>query len=261
MELQYLCVALGFKGKYQVQDRGDVRLAEAQQELYRTIRTHRGVPQPELSLQWQGVQDRRNRLIRYIPWWVVGAAAVAILGIAFAIYHTRLANRAAPVYAALGEIGTDDFAPRAAAPPVGPSLKQLLAPEEQAGALRVDEQGARTLVTLAGSNLFASASATPSGAAEALLTRVGQALEQVPGRVLVVGHTDNQPLRSLRYPNNFELSRERAVSVARILQRGTSNPARFQWDGKGASQPVATPETTAADRARNRRVEIVHLRE
>ena len=42
MELQYLCLAFGFAGKYQVQERGHERLAEVQQDLYRKIRNHRG---------------------------------------------------------------------------------------------------------------------------------------------------------------------------------------------------------------------------
>jgi type VI secretion system protein ImpK len=260
MELQYLCIALGFTGKYQVLERGEARLAEVQQALYRTIRGARGVPQAELSLTWQGLQDRRNRLIRYIPWWVVGAAAVAVLALTFAVYYARLASVAAPVHAELTTIGTEAFAPRPAAAAAGPSLKQLLAADEAKGSLSVEEQGARTLITLRGADLFVSGSATPNPAYEDMLTHVGRALEQVPGRVLVVGHTDNQPLRSLRYRNNFELSRERAVSVVRILQRNTSTPARFEWNGVGDSQPLFRPESTPENRARNRRVEIIHVR-
>jgi len=63
--------------------------------------------------------------------------------------------------------------------------------------------------------------------------------------------------RSLRYRNNFELSRERAVSVAGILQRTLANPARVQWTGAGSSEPRYTPASTPENRARNRRVEIV----
>src|SRR5262245_23454023 len=72
MELQYLVLAFGFKGKYQVADRGDARLSEVQHGLYQQIRAHRGVPQMDLALRWRGLQDRRNPLIRYVPWWVVG---------------------------------------------------------------------------------------------------------------------------------------------------------------------------------------------
>lgn len=46
LELQYLCMALGFAGRYQVLPRGDTQLAEIKRELYRVIRTQRDVPPP-----------------------------------------------------------------------------------------------------------------------------------------------------------------------------------------------------------------------
>ena len=118
MELQYLCLALGFAGKYQVVDRGHSQLADVQQDLYRKIRAHRGTPPSELSLRWRGLQDKRNPLIRYVPWWVVGAAALAILAIAFVTYYARLGNAAAPVEAALVGVGLEEFGvPRAGRAP------------------------------------------------------------------------------------------------------------------------------------------------
>ena len=261
MELQYLCMALGFAGKFQVMDRGHARLAEVQQDLYRRIRDHRGTPPTDLSLRWQGLQDRRHRLIRYVPWWVVGAAALAVLAIAFVVYHSRLSSAAAPLHAQLAAIGLEDFnAPRDAAPFEGRTLKQLLSADEARGALSVEEDGGRTLITLPAPNLFASGSAAVNTAYTDTLQRVAGAINQVPGRVLVVGHTDDQPLRSLRYRDNFELSRERAVSVVKLLQASLSTPGRLEWTGAGSSQPRYRPESDAENRARNRRVEIVHVR-
>jgi type VI secretion system protein ImpK len=260
MELQYLCIAFGFAGKYQVLDRGHARLAEVHQDLYRKIRAQRGTVPAELALRWRGVEDRRNRLIRYVPWWVFGAAAVAILSVTFAVYYERLGDAADPVLEQLAAVGVEEFvAPRPAAPAAGPTLKQLLASEESATRLSVQENGGRTVITLLASDLFASASATPNPAYEEMLGRIAGALNQVPGRVLVEGHTDDQALRSLTYRNNFELSRERAVSVARILQRTIDNPARLEWNGVGSSKPLY-PESTPENRARNRRVEIIHVR-
>jgi len=66
-------------------------------------------------------------------------------------------------------------------------------------------------------------------------------------------------VRSLRYRDNFELSRERAVSVAKLLKAALRDPARVEWTGVGSSQPRYTPESLAENRARNRRVEIVHV--
>ena len=261
MELQYLCIAFGFTGKYGAESkqgsRGHSALAAVQQQLYRTIRLHRGVPPQELSLRWRGREDRRNRIVRYVPWWVIGAAALAVLSLAFGLFYARLGNAADPVYAALTQIGR--AAPSAPVARRGPSLKQLLSADETSGGLSVVEQPDRTIVTLLAADLFASGSAAPNAAYDAMMGRVSAALNQVPGRVLVEGHTDDQPLRSLRYRNNFELSRERAVSVARVLQRTLDNPSRLEWTGVGSAEPRYTPVATPENRARNRRVEIIQF--
>jgi type VI secretion system protein ImpK len=259
MELQYLVLAFGFAGKYQVLERGHEKLAQIQQDLYRRIRDHRGQPPADLSLRWRGVEDRRNPLIRYVPWWVVTAAALAIVTIAFTVAYARLTNAASPVHASLAQIGLQDFAGPAPAPPPGPTLKRLLAGEEARGILTVAEQGGRSVVTLLAPDLFASGSASITPAHADTMRRVAVALNQIPGRVLVVGHTDDQPLRSLRYRDNYELSRERAVSVVALLQQTLDNDARLNLTGVGSSQPLYRPESEPQNRARNRRVEIIHV--
>jgi type VI secretion system protein ImpK len=259
MEVLYLCLAFGFEGRYNVVDRGREQLADIRHELYRKIRAARGDAAPELSLRWRGLQDRRNPLVRYVPWWVVGAAGLAVLTIAFTLYYAWLGRLTEPVHAELAQVGLADFNRTTPVVNRGPTLKQLLAPEESRGLVQVEEDGGRTLVTLLAGTLFASGSATLGGEHQQTLGRVAAAIERVPGRVLVVGHTDDQPIQSFRYRDNFELSRERAVTVARLLQRGLSDAARIEWSGVGASQPRYTPASSAENRPRNRRVEIVHV--
>jgi len=263
MELQYACIALGFAGKFQVLERGQMRLDEIQHELFRKIRAFRGTPESELSPHWQGVVDRRNPVIRYVPWWVIGALALVVLTGAFIYYHGRLGTLAAPINAKLAGIGLNDFSEStvSSAPVSGPSLKQLLAEDEQRGVLSVEEGGARTLVTLTAPNLFASGSAQVNPNYYDTLRHVARAIDQVPGRVMVVGHTDNAPLHSLRYRDNYELSRERALHVVDVLKLAVGNPARLEFTGVGASQPRYRPESTPENRAKNRRVEIIHLRD
>jgi type VI secretion system protein ImpK len=262
IELQYLILALGFTGKYHMLDRGPEQLADLQRNLLRTIRGHRGSAPTELSLQWRGLEDRRNRLVRYVPWWVVAAAAVAILAATFAVYYSRLATRADPLQAKLAQVGVGDFAEPPPAPPAaGPTLKQLLAPEEATGILSIDENGGRTVITVRAGDLFPSGSAAVNPSYAGTLDRVAAALNKVPGRVMVVGHTDDQPIRSLQYHDNYELSRERAVSVATMLKKTMEDPARMTWRGVGSSEPLYRPDSEPENRARNRRVEIIHLRE
>jgi type VI secretion system protein ImpK len=77
--------------------------------------------------------------------------------------------------------------------------------------------------------------------------------------VLVVGHSDSQPIRSFQYQNNVELSAARAVAVVQRLQGKLLEPERVQSTGVGSSQPRYMPPDTAENRALNRRVEIQHL--
>jgi type VI secretion system protein ImpK len=197
-----------------------------------------------------------------VPWWVVGAASLAILAITFTAYRANLASFASPVHAELAKVGLEDFSPspQTALPP-GPTLKQLLASDEQRGTLSAEEQGGgRTVITLLARDLFASGSATVNPAYDETLQRVAMALNKVPGRVLVVGHTDDRPLKSLRYPDNFELSRERALSVVRVLQLTIDSHIGLSSTGVGSSQPRYRPESDPENQSRNRRVEIVHVR-
>ncbi|MEW6691138.1 MAG: OmpA family protein, partial [Pseudomonadota bacterium] len=104
--------------------------------------------------------------------------------------------------------------------------------------------------------LFASGSARIEARLEPIVLRIAEALEQVPGSVLVTGHTDDVPIRTARFPSNWELSTERAVSVVKLMQGKLSTPARLRAEGLADSEPVA-PNDTPANRARNRRVVII----
>jgi type VI secretion system protein ImpK len=259
MELQYLILALGFTGRYQMLERGHEQLGDLQQNLYRKIRAERGHPAADLSLQWRGLEDQRNRLIRYVPWWVVGVAALALLALTFGVYYTWLARIADPIHAKLAQVGIGEPQIPPSPPLPGPTLKQLLKPDEDAGALTVTESGRRSIVTMRGSDLFPSGSADVNPAYEPTLQHIAAALNKVRGAVTIVGHTDNQAIKSLRYASNYDLSRERAVNVANVLKRTLDSSVNPAVRGVGPSQPVAEGSDPES-RARNRRVEILHVR-
>lgn len=261
MELQYLCLAFGFAGKYQMQERGEDRLRGIQQNLYRTIHQERGATEKGLSLRWKGLEEQSNPLIEYVPWWIVGATGLVVLAIAFTTYLTSLGNVAVPVHAELAKIGLEDFTPRPVAAVSGPTLKQLLAADERSGALTVQEQGNRTVITLVAPDLFPSGDASVNPVYEETLHRIALALNKVRGRVMLIGHTDDQPIRSLRYKDNIALSRDRAGNVQAVLLQWIDDRARLSRMGVGSMQPLYRPENAPENRARNRRVEVVHIRE
>src|ERR1700759_3867285 len=102
-------MALGFSGKFQLLALGAIRLCEVQTALYRKIRDFRGDAPPELSRRWRGVPDRGNPLVRYVPWWIIAATALALVAIAFVLCNSLLDRYAAPVQEALAKSGLEGF--------------------------------------------------------------------------------------------------------------------------------------------------------
>lgn len=265
IELMYLCLALGFGGRYQIESGGRAKLADIQQDLYRRIKAQRAPAADELAPHWRGIEDRRNPLIRYVPLWVIAAAAACVLMIAFVVFYSRLNTASEPSSAQVAQIGLESATPpdnRALPPVAHKSLKQLLSPEILAGKLTVDEQpDGSALLRLGAADMFASGGVDVSESQVPLMHAITAALNQVTGRVIVVGHTDDQPIHSLRFKDNFELSAARARSVVKMLSDGLDNPGRIESSGAGASQPIALPPNLPANRTRNRRVEIKYIPE
>jgi len=263
VEMMYLCLALGFGGKYLVEPGGVARLADRREDVYRRIMAYRSATPAALSPRWQGV-DRPLKPRRGLPVWMAALAACCLLIGVWIFLHTRLNDAVEPVSARLAAIGLRGvpLPAAAASKPASASLRQLLADDARAGALTVDEKAdGQATLRLAATEMFPSGGAEVAADQVALLERVAKALNQVHGRVIVVGHTDDQPIRSLRFKDNFELSAARARNVSAIISHDLDDPRRVESSGAGASQPVATPADLPANRARNRRVEILFVPE
>jgi type VI secretion system protein ImpK len=256
IELLWACLTLGYEGKYRHDPNGSLRLGELRHDLYALIVAQRQIRDTALSPHWQGVTDRRNPLLRYVPWWSIAAAALAVVTIAWLMLHIRLTDEAKPIKVALE---TKPVPVDYQSANTGPNrLKSLLAPEEVAGTLKVEQSGDNTVITLLTPNLFSSGSIVVNPAVTPTLHAVAAALNEVPGRVLIVGHTDDQPIHSIRFADNDELSKARALAVANKLKPDLNEFGRVQWQGAGSSQPRYQPPDTPGNRARNRRVEIIH---
>jgi chemotaxis protein MotB len=127
----------------------------------------------------------------------------------------------------------------------------------ESGRLRVRIVRGRMVVELPEGILFDSGRAELKDSGEATLTEVAQILKEIPNRSFqIVGHTDNVPIRSRRYPSNWELSTARAVNVAKFLIEQEMPSARLSAAGYAETQPV-TSNDTPEGRAQNRRIEIV----
>lgn len=87
LELMYLCLALGFEGKYRAIPRGSVELDEIREGLFRQIRHLRGEIARELSPQWQALDAPRSGALRIVPRWQLWL----VTGVCLAAMYTGFA--------------------------------------------------------------------------------------------------------------------------------------------------------------------------
>jgi len=83
LELMYVCLSLGFEGKYRVLPRGLLELENIRDSLFRQIRQIRGDVPREISPHWQGIKSEGRRLVRYAPWWLVAALTLTCLAVLY----------------------------------------------------------------------------------------------------------------------------------------------------------------------------------
>ncbi len=275
VELMYLCASLGFQGRYRVLPRGASELAELRDGVYRTLRQRKGDFERELAVHWRGVAAGARALATRVPLWARALATVTIAGIIYLAYSFMLAGTSDIAFAALSGLPPKEplavahAAARLPAPAASPAsaaasnfsmrLRQFLAPEIRQGLVQVLEDAQTVTVRLTNRNMFASGQAVLGAFYPPLLARIGDALETEPGQVTVFGYTDNQAIRTARFPSNFELSQARAEAVAAALRARVKDPARIKAQGRGEADPIAS-NATADGRQQNRRTEIVLTR-
>jgi type VI secretion system protein ImpK len=261
LELMYLCLALGLEGRYRVIDNGRSQLEQLRERLQQLIAQQHGHVEAELSVHWKGASGKGEPLWRMVPVWILAAVAAGVLVLLQIFFGHRLGNASDPVFASLLSLKTAQapLVPPAPPKPVPARIAGFLAPEVAQGLVTVVETADRSVVTLRGDGVFGSGSGDVSGAYLPLLARIGEALKAVPGKVIVVGHTDNtQPGLSARFPSNYELSKARATAVRDLLAERAGPEDRYSVEGRGDSSPLVNNDS-AANRARNRRVEITVL--
>ena len=112
-------------------------------------------------------------------------------------------------------------------------------------------------IILTGDLLFETGMAELSPSSVSSLRKIAAVIKNTPYMINVIGHTDNIPMSSDRYPTNWELSVARASTVARFLiEEMRMNPQQFIVSGYSSYRPIK-PNTNSRNRAANRRVEII----
>jgi type VI secretion system protein ImpK len=256
LEFMFACLTLGFEGRYRIIENGKAQLESLRERLAQLLDRERGEYERDLSPRWQAALIKRARILALLPVWVLAAVCGLIMLTAYLTFNFLLNSASDPVFTHIQAIRVKNPAPKLAALPTAePRLAEFLAKEIQEGLVAVRDEGGNSVITLRGDGLFAPGSATISQGFVPVLGRIANALNSVPGQVKITGHTDDQPIRSVRFPSNWHLSQQRAHSVMQILTEKGTLASRLSAEGRADAEPVA-PNINAADRARNRRVEI-----
>ena len=141
-------------------------------------------------------------------------------------------------------------------PTVMDRLRKFLQPEIEQGLVEVTGTVGQPLIRITGRGMFASGAAAVQPSFKPLLDRIGLALKEEPGSVQVIGYTDDQPIRTITFPSNFQLSAARAQAASAIIATTVGDKSRLTAEGRADADPIAS-NATAEGRERNRRIEIV----
>ncbi len=136
-------------------------------------------------------------------------------------------------------------------------LLKTLEPEIEQGLVAIKTQGNRILLRINENGSFPSGSSIVKGSFLPVLNKLRKSLNDIDGKIIVAGHTDNIPIKTARFRSNWELSSSRAVTVVHeLLALDTLPPERFVIEGHGDAHPMVDNDTSK-NRALNRRVELI----
>jgi len=265
LEVMHSCLSLGFYGKYRAIQGGQQGLERERRDLHEILRRVRPRPGDDLSPHWRGLELLQKRTRFSVPIWSVAAVAGALLlggyvtlMLLLSSGSEVLASRAVALYPTgpieLAREGYQPKPPPPLAPPADATIDTVSAQLAGIDGLEISQAGPAIMLRMRAQ--FDVAAATLRPEFQLLVEQVSQTLDNVDGEILVVGHTDSDPIRNNpRFPTNWHLSVERAKSVAGVMQSILQTPDRVQVEGRGADEPIA-PNTSRDGKALNRRVEV-----
>lgn len=267
IELMYLCMALGMQGRYRLSPRGPAELDRVREETYAVIARGRQTMERALSPHWQGVSAPFKPLRAVAPMWVVAICGAGLLGLLYVLFLFSLNSGSDRLFAVsltlppghfptITRLASPQPLPPAPKPPSPQAtLAGFLQPEVNEGLVSIAGSAMVPIVRITAAGLFPSASDQLDKRFVPLLAQIGAALRTNPGAVDVVGYTDNQPIHTVAFPSNFQLSSARARAAAALLA-GAIDLSRLTTEGRADADPLAS-NAAVAGREQNRRIEIV----
>jgi chemotaxis protein MotB len=142
---------------------------------------------------------------------------------------------------------------------IASEVEEFVYKNKLAGQVQVssDERGA--IITVSDIVLFSPGTATMNKKGAEVISQVFDLLNQFNYEVKIEGHTDDSPIKTDRFPSNWELSASRAAEVARMFVESGFSAENLSIEGLAQFRPKV-PNTSPTNRATNRRIEIVYQR-
>jgi type VI secretion system protein ImpK len=256
LEFFYICLALGFEGRYRGGEGGRQALAQLRARIYGLLAPELPAAPATLSVRWRGAGVRARRVPGALALWAAVAACTLVLAGVYFGLRVSLGASSDPVASELAQLKPVPLAGVAPPSPRGGGLSRPLAEAIGKREVSVADAPGGVAITLHSDQLFASGSSRLDPRLHPVIDSIARALDGLPGAIVVTGHTDDVPIRTARYPSNWELSTERARSVVMLMAAKLRDPARLRAEGVADSEPLASNHD-AGGRAKNRRVEIV----
>lgn len=285
--LIYLSLSLAFEGRTRVSARGALELARIRDSLYKTLLGQYGVFERELSPHWQGVNARHTPLQTIAALWTLLSILALAFGLGYLFFTLILNDSSDKTFRRLASLEPRETpsvlitAPPPPEPPIKPqekvepppeppvkvevppqpsrlqNLMTFLQPEVEKKLVSLSDANGRLRIRINNSGLFDTGSAEVSTKFKDLLQRIGGALAAEKFRAVVIGYTDNVPIKTVQFPSNWHLSEARAKAVGDLLAAYAGADA-ILTEGRADSDPIAD-NATAEGREMNRRTEILVL--
>ncbi|CCO44530.1 putative Type IV / VI secretion system, DotU fused with Type VI secretion system, OmpA/MotB [Vibrio nigripulchritudo SOn1] len=259
LQLQYICMSLGFIGRYRLEKNGVESHRSLRQRVFDVITTVSERPPKVLSDGWQDKVRVGEEITESTPVWVTLSIAGAILAATYMGFNYKINEESNRTFTNLlnlvPSVEITESAPLADVAPVALRIQDYLATEMDRGVVEIQQLPDRVRISFAANELFDSGSAELTQHIRPVLSKVGRSLEGTKGRIIIVGHTDNKPIFTSKFPSNWHLSLARATSVTNHLADSSNLTGRLIPEGMGDARPLVDNDTEA-NRAKNRRVEI-----
>ncbi|KIP71935.1 flagellar motor protein [Vibrio harveyi] len=260
LELMYVCLSLGFVGQYRLEKNGLENHRRLRKQIMSILKSYGRGTAKEMSANIDKRTLTGSQMSERAPLWVVCSVTSAILVCVFMYLSYDLNSASNRTFSNLVNLIQPDRQVASAeleskVQPVADRISMYLATEMNKGLVTVEALPDRVRISLKAQDLFESGSADVVAYIQPVVSKIARTLEATEGKILVTGHTDDNPIFTSKYPSNWHLSLARATAMSDQLIANSGLEGRVLPEGLGDARPLV--ENTSSDnRALNRRIEI-----